>query len=209
MKGEKIMKRLIIICAFLAVTLAGSGYCAGAIAVGDLSKGADGNESQGGREQTEKMRYENCFAIIAKVLRLSNAQQAKITEILNAEHEEHAALLKQLAENRKFFREKTHAATFDEAEVRAIAENQGKLISKMIISPAIVRNKIRTLLTSEQRDLDERIQPLLEQDPRRRPLFAGGEPLPFMERGMEHRPPMMDEENQSLMKEGPPFCVEY
>lgn len=41
------MKRLIVICAFLAVPLAGIDCCAGAEAAGDSSKGAAGRELQG------------------------------------------------------------------------------------------------------------------------------------------------------------------
>jgi Spy/CpxP family protein refolding chaperone len=205
---EEIMKKLMVICAFLTVPLAGGGYCAGAEAAGDSSKGAADRELHERRGPAEKMRNGGRFAIIAKVLRLSDSQQAKITEILRSDHEEHAALMKQLVENRKLFREKTHAAAFDEAEVSALAEKQGKLMARMIISPAIVRNKIRTLLTPEQRDLEERIQPLLEPRPEPGPHFAGDEFSHFAGKGMEHRPPVMDEEYPLPMKKGPPSCDE-
>jgi Spy/CpxP family protein refolding chaperone len=204
MKGEEIMKRLMVICAFLAVPLAGVGCCAGAEAAGDSSKGAAGRELQG-RRSSEKSRHGDPFAIIAKVLRLSEVQQAKIAEIFKADHEEHATLMKQVAENRKLFWEKTHAAPFDEAEVRALAEKQGKLMARIIISPAIVRNKFRTLLTTEQRDLEARIQPLFEQRPEHWPHFADEE---FLQRGMEHRPPIMDEEYLLPMMKGSPVCDE-
>jgi Spy/CpxP family protein refolding chaperone len=204
MKGEEFMKRLIVICAFLAVPLAGIYCCAGAEAAGDSSKGAAGRELQG-CGWAEKSRHGDPFAIIAKVLRLSQDQQAKIAEIFKAEHEEHATLMKQVVENRKLFWEKTHAGTFDESEVRALAEKQGKLMARIIISPAIVRNKFRTLLTTEQRDLEVRIQPLLEQRPEHRPHFAGEE---FLPRGLEHRPPIMDEEYLLPLMKGSPVCDE-
>jgi Spy/CpxP family protein refolding chaperone len=202
---RKIMKKLIVICAFLTVPLAGGSYCAGAEAVRDSSKAAGGRESHKERGSAEKMCHQDHFAIIAKVLRLSDAQQARITEILKADHEEMAALTKQLAENRKLFREKTHAAAFDEAGVRELAEKQGKLMAGKIISPFIVRNKIRALLTPEQRDMEERIQPLLEQESEHRPHFADEELLPGR---MDHRPPLMDEVYPLPMKKGPPVCDE-
>jgi Spy/CpxP family protein refolding chaperone len=204
-KGEEIMKGLIIICAFLAVPLVGGGHCAGAEAAGDLSKVSGGGESHKDRGSAEKLRHQDRFAIIAKVLRLSDAQQAGIKEILKADHEEMGALMKQLADNRKLFRVKTHATAVDEAEVRALAEKQGRLIVMKIISPFIVRNKIRSLLTPEQRDFEERIQPLLEQEPEHRPHFADDELLPG---GMEHCPPIMDEKYPPPMKKGPPSCDE-
>jgi Spy/CpxP family protein refolding chaperone len=205
MKGEEFMKRLLFVCAFLVVPLAGGGFCAGAdTAAGDLSKASVGREAHEGREQAKKMRHGDPFDIIAKVLRLSNSQQARIRDIFKADHEEQASIMKQLAENRRLFRDKADAAVFDEAEVRALAEKQGQLMARMIISPALVRSKIRSLLTSEQRDLDERIQPLLES-PEHRPHCAGEE---FLPRKMEHRPPIMDEEYTLPSEKGLPFCDE-
>ncbi len=153
---------------------------------GDPSREVVGRELHEGRGPAEKMRHEGRFAVIAKVLRLSNAQQVKIKEILKADHEEQAALMKQLAENRQLFREKIHAETFDEAGVRVLAEKQGKLMARMIISPAMVRNKIRAVLTPEQRDLEARIQPLLAPGPEHRPHFTDEEHFPG---GMVHRAP--------------------
>jgi Spy/CpxP family protein refolding chaperone len=198
------MKKLLIICVFLAVPLAGS-YCAAAGGAGDPSREVAGRELREGRGPAEKMDHEGRFTIIAKVLRLSNAQEAKIKEILKADCEEQAALIKQLAENRQLFRGKTHAETFDEAGVRALAEKHGKLMARIIISPAMVRNKIRAVLTPEQRDLEARIQPLLVPGPEPRLHFTDEEHFPG---GMGHRPPDMDEEYPIPMKQGPPFCEE-
>jgi Spy/CpxP family protein refolding chaperone len=198
------MKKLLIICAFLAVPLSGS-YCAAAEGAGNPSREVAGRELREGCGPAEKMHHEGRFAIIAKVLRLSDAQQAKIKEILKADSEEQAALMKQLAENRQLFRDKTHAETFNEAEVRALAEKHGKLMARMIISPAMVRNNIRTVLTSEQRDLEARIQPLLAPGPEPRLNFRDEEHFPGI---MGHRPPDMDEEYPIPMKQGPPFCEE-
>lgn len=199
------MKRLIVSCAFLAVPLACGGYAAGVETAGDSAKSPVHRESHERSGPAEKMRHDGRFTIIAKVLRLSDAQQARIREVLKADHEEQAALMRQMAENWRLFREKTHAAAINEAEVKALAEKQGKLVARMVISPVMVRNNIRTLLTPEQRDLEARIQPLLEPGPEHRQRFADEE---HMTRGMEHRPPVMDDEHPIPMKERPPFCDE-
>jgi Spy/CpxP family protein refolding chaperone len=141
-----------------------------------------------------RVPHERFYTGMAKVLRLSADQQAGIREILNAERVEHNSLLKMLAENRKQFRQATHTSPFDETAVRTLAEKQAQLITGLLISPAIMRNKINSLLTPEQRDLEERIRPLLEQGPELRPPFPDGEFEPPMRKRAGDRPHMFEED---------------
>ncbi|HTP65413.1 MAG TPA: Spy/CpxP family protein refolding chaperone [Geobacteraceae bacterium] len=188
------MKQFIVVCAFIAVSSAMGGTLSGASAAGDAGMGSPCKEMHKVRGTAEDMSHRGPFAALIKVLRLSEEQQAKVRDILKADHEANSALMKKMAENRKLFMKKAHAATLDEAGLRALAGQQGQLMAQMIVSPAVVRNKIRALLTPEQRDLEERIQPLLEKGPEHRPHFCGDDFPPPMGMGMLHGPCLADME---------------
>jgi protein CpxP len=200
---RRTMKRNIIIGPLFVAALACGVHTATAESAAETGQDVTGRKLHDGHEFVNEMPRERSLAIMAKVLRLSTAQQARIRDILKAERDEKTSLLKKLSENRKQFRQKTHAATFDEAAVRTLAEKQAQLMTKMIVSSAITRNKIRALLTPEQRDLDERIQPLLERRQEHRSPSRGGEPPPFLARGPEYQSYFPDEEFPQLMKKGP------
>ncbi len=173
------MKKLIF-CALLAAPLAMGGYCLGAEKGEITGKTAPCKEIHEGYGPADEMRDDGRFAIIGKVLGLTDVQKEKIDGILRAEHEANMALMKAMKENGKLLRETGNAAAFDDTRLRSLAEKQGQLMARMIISPAVVRHKIRAVMTPEQRNLDDRIQPLLEQEPEHRPHFFGGELPPFM-----------------------------
>jgi len=185
------MKRQIIIGPLFVAALACGVQTATAESTAEIGRGVGHPEECG---PAGKAPHERFHAVMAKILRLSADQQARIRDILNAGRVEHNSLVKMLAENRKQFRQVTHASTFDEAAVRTLAEKQAQLITKLLISPAIMRNKINSLLTPEQRDLEERIRPLLEQGPEHRPPFPDGEFQPPMKKQAGDRPSLFDED---------------
>jgi Spy/CpxP family protein refolding chaperone len=180
-----IMKRQSIVCAVLTLALAGGSYSAGEVAAGDSARVGvvAGKKMQGEGGSAEEMHKDEFLTAMARVLRLNDSQQSRIREMLKADREENARLDKELAENLKLIREKTGAAIFDEAGVRTLAEKQGRLMARTIIAPAVMRQRIRALLTPEQREVEERIQPLLVHGPGHRPHPGGAEPP----RGMEKR----------------------
>jgi hypothetical protein len=98
-----------------------------------------------------------------------------------------------LEENRKQFHQVSHAAAFDEAEVSKVAGKQAQLLVKLLISPAIMQHKINLLLTPEQRDLAERIRPVLERKPEHLPPFPDGNFPPPMKKGPVDRSPCFSE----------------
>lgn len=98
---------------------------------------------------------------MAGVLDLTDAQKEKISAILKAEQEKHAALHKQAGEAREQLRKASQAVPFDEAAVRAIAARQAPLMTEMIVSGARVRSEIHALLTPEQRALAEKLGPMM------------------------------------------------
>ena len=186
------MKRKIIIGPLFVAALACGAQTATAESLVETGRGA-GHPKECGPAGIGP--HERFYADIAKVLKLSDDQQSRIREILNAGRVEHNSLLKMLSENRKQLRQATHASPFDEAAVRTLAEKQARLITGLLISPAIMRNKINSLLTPEQRDLEGRIRPLLEQGPERRPSSPDAEFEPPMKKRAGDRPaPMFDED---------------
>jgi Spy/CpxP family protein refolding chaperone len=209
---RKPMKRLSIICAILAATLAVGSQSVRAEGAGDSPKGMAGKKMHEGHGPADDMGKGEHLALIAKVLRLNDSQQEKFREMMKTDHEENRALMNQLAENRKLFHQKSNAADFNEAEVRAITEKQGQLMAKMMVSPAIMRNKFRALLTPEQRDLEERIQPLLEHVPGHGAHFGGMESPSCMGHEMEHHQHLQGEESHPCMGKEPnekhPCCDE-
>ena len=197
------MKRLSVVCAVLALSLAGGSYSVQAETDGFPAKVKDGKKPHDGCGPAEEMKRGKHFEVLARILRLSEAQQSRVRGLFKDDHEESETLMKQLTENRKLLRQKMEATTFNEGEVRALAEKQGQLMARMIITPALLRQNMRTLLTPEQRDLEERIQPLLIHGAAPRPCSFGGEP-PM---GMEHPPRFQGEEFPPFMgKEIPPCC---
>jgi len=186
------MKRQIIIGPLFVAALACGVHTATAESPAETGRGVGHPEECG---PTGRAPHERFYAGMAKVLRLSADQQTRIRDILNAGRVEHNSLLKMLAENRKQLRQATHASSFDEAAVRTLAEKQARLMTRLLISPAIMRNKITALLTPEQRDLEDRIRPLLEQGLEHRPPFPDGEFEPPMRKRVCDRPaPMFDED---------------
>ena len=185
------MKRQIIIGPLFVAALICGVQPVTAVSIAETGRGV-GRPGKCGQEG--RAPHERFYAGMAKVLRLSADQQAGIRKIINAERVEHNSLLKMLAENRKQFRQVTHASTFDEAAVRTLAEKQAQIITRLLISPVIMRNKINALLTPEQLDLEERIRPLLEQGPEHRPPFPDDEFRLPMKKRTGDRPPMFDED---------------
>ncbi|HWS99632.1 MAG TPA: Spy/CpxP family protein refolding chaperone [Pyrinomonadaceae bacterium] len=111
------------------------------------------------------------FARVASELKLTDAQQTEIKQIVGYELAGARPLFEKLKENRKQLREADAGGQFDEARVRAIAAEQGQTLSELIVARERAKAKILGILTPEQR---ERANELLEQFESRR-----NGPLPF------------------------------
>jgi Spy/CpxP family protein refolding chaperone len=90
-------------------------------------------------------------------LELTDAQREQVKAITEAERAKNAALHQQIAENRQALREATKSGSFDEAQVRAIAEKGAALQAELTVSRVRVQSAIyNTVLTAEQKaKLDE------------------------------------------------------
>ena len=140
------MKRRIMVSVVVVVMLAGSAYLAAA-----------GGPGFGGKRGGPGMHVER----MAEVLGLSDAQKAKVSEILNVEREKTGPLRQQLFENRKQIMEAAFSGKFDEAAVRAMAEKQARIQTELIVSHARATSEIHALLTPEQRTLAEKLGPIM------------------------------------------------
>jgi Spy/CpxP family protein refolding chaperone len=96
------------------------------------------------------------------MLGLSDEQEAKIKAILDAEKPKIQPLVAELAANRKALQEATDNGTFNEAEVKAIADKQGDTLAALIVEKERVKTQIYAVLTPEQRAKAEQFRSRIE-----------------------------------------------
>ena len=110
---------------------------------------------------------------MARQLHLTAEQQAQITAIFAADREKVAPRMHQRAEYSKQLRAAMQASTFDEAVIRAAAARQFQVETELMVSGALVRNRIDALLTQEQRSLAKSVQPPFPSRPEPPPCGCG------------------------------------
>ncbi|MFN0112201.1 MAG: Spy/CpxP family protein refolding chaperone [Blastocatellia bacterium] len=96
------------------------------------------------------------------ILDLSDAQEAQIKAILEAEKPKVQPLVAQLAANRKALTEATDNGTFNEAQVKSIADKQGDTLAALIVEKERVKTQIYAVLTPEQRAKAEQFRSRIE-----------------------------------------------
>ena len=166
----------------LALSLAGASYDVCAEPGGSAARAGDEGEIRHGQRPDAGMQDEKHVAVMARVLKLSGAQENRMRRLFKTGHGEMESLMKEIAENRKLLRQKSEAADFNEGEVKALAEKQGLLMARMMVVPARMRRDLRALLTPEQREIEERVFPLLARIPEHPPCPDGCPPPLGMER---------------------------
>jgi protein CpxP len=88
---------------------------------------------------------------IAHHLSLTDDQKNQIKTILTTERPRVEPLIQQLAENHQEMRRATQKGQFDEAQVRAIAQQQAQTVGELIVEKERVKSQIYSILTPEQR----------------------------------------------------------
>ena len=83
-------------------------------------------------------------------LDLSDEQQEKIWKIVDARRGDMRAAMKAGRASREQMREMMQSGTYDAEKVKALAEQQGELVSDRIVKRAEMMNAIRQILTEEQ-----------------------------------------------------------
>ncbi|HMV50996.1 MAG TPA: Spy/CpxP family protein refolding chaperone [Blastocatellia bacterium] len=95
-------------------------------------------------------------------LDLTDQQEAQIKAILEAEKPKVQPLIVELAANRKALTEATDNGTFNEAQVKAIADKQGDTLAALIVEKERVKTQIYAVLTPEQRAKAEQFRARIE-----------------------------------------------
>ncbi len=96
-------------------------------------------------------------------LGLSDEQEARIKAILEAEKPKVQPLVAELAANRKALQQATDNGTFDEAQVKALADKQGDTLAALIVEKERVKTQIYAVLTPEQRAKAEQFRARIEE----------------------------------------------
>ena len=120
-----------------------------------------------------KTPHDGHLARMAEMLGLSDAQQKQIAEIEKSEHEKAVPLLRKIGECRKQLLDTAEKSPFDEAAVRSIAARQAQVEVELSVSHARMQNSINSVLTREQRKLQQKLRPPMEPGPGHPPCFRG------------------------------------
>lgn len=99
---------------------------------------------------------------MARVLDLTEAQQVEIKAIMENERATIQPLREQLQAARAKVKDLVKAETFDEAAVRSLLSAQEGNRTEMMVAKARAHSRIHALLTPEQRELAEKLEPLHE-----------------------------------------------
>lgn len=96
-------------------------------------------------------------------LGLSDEQEAQIKAILEAEKPKVQPLIAELAANRKALQQATDNGSFDETQVKTIADKQGDTLAALIVEKERVKTQIYAVLTPEQRAKAEQFRARIEE----------------------------------------------
>ncbi|MCS6804142.1 MAG: Spy/CpxP family protein refolding chaperone [Acidobacteriota bacterium] len=96
-------------------------------------------------------RHRRLAARIARRLDLTEAQKEQIKAIHQAEKQTIKPLLDQLQAIHRQLRAMTGSEPFNEAQVRALAEQKAKVIAELTVARERIKSKVMAVLTPEQR----------------------------------------------------------
>ncbi len=143
-------RKMIAVGALLAVLLAG-GY---AVQAGPPGAGCrTHNGEAGGHGCRSRMNCKEDGGRLDKmvvVLGLSDSQRQEIEAVMTTQQENIAPLLEKIAAGRQQLWEAGRSSELDEAKVTALADEQAKLMSEMMVSRIREKNQIFAILTPEQ-----------------------------------------------------------
>lgn len=115
------------------------------------------------RQGRMEMKHEKRLAVMADVLDLSDTQQQQIQAIVEQEQTDMEENREKMHQGREQMRSLLDSDSFDESAIRSLAISQESMKTEMFIAQAKVKHQIFQLLNSEQRDLAEKLKPLLHK----------------------------------------------
>lgn len=84
-------------------------------------------------------------------LDLTDEQKAQVKTITQASREASKPLHEQMKANRQKLQTLSDSGNFDQAQVQALADEQGRLTAQMIVEKEKVKSQISAILTTEQK----------------------------------------------------------
>lgn len=84
-------------------------------------------------------------------LDLTDEQKAQVKTIMQSSRESSKPLREQMKANRQKLQTLSDSGNFDQAQVQALADEQGKLTAQMIVEKEKVKSQISAILTPEQK----------------------------------------------------------
>lgn len=97
-------------------------------------------------------------AYMARHLDMTEEQKAQLRDVLDAARPEADRLADAMIDSRQAMKTLRKSETFSEDEIRAIADQQGRLTADMIVLHARVRSQIGAILTPDQRERLEKMR---------------------------------------------------
>jgi protein CpxP len=91
------------------------------------------------------------LGFFAHRLDLTDAQQAQIKDILAKEKPALKPLFQQLAQSHQQMRQLEESGAFDEAQVRALANQQSQTMAELIVQKARIKSEMVQVLTPDQK----------------------------------------------------------
>jgi Spy/CpxP family protein refolding chaperone len=127
------------------------------IAISILSLGAifviaqKGERNKGGFDKGFRGRGFG-FGRLAEKLNLTDEQKTQVKQIMEAEKTKVEPIFEAMKVNRQKLEDLTADGNFNETEIQALADEQGKLSAQMIVEKERVKSQIFQILTAEQRE---------------------------------------------------------
>lgn len=84
-------------------------------------------------------------------LDLTDEQKTQVKTIMQSSRESSKSLREQMKANRQKLQTLSDSGNFDQAQVQALADEQGKLTAQMIVEKEKVKSQISAILTPEQK----------------------------------------------------------
>jgi len=134
----------------------------GTLATKALAFHGDGDQRPGNCRDFSGERHRGRMETMARVLDLTADQQQQIEAILAASREAKRPIREKLRENKQALRTAAKAETVNQEQIRALATEGGALKADLLLSRIATRKQVDALLTPEQRELQEKIRPLLK-----------------------------------------------
>lgn len=106
---------------------------------------------KGGKEDSRGRFGHHGFERIAAKLNMTDAQKEQAKQILEASRATVQPLVETMKSNRQKLQDLTATGEFDEAQVKAIADEQGAIAAQLIVEKERTKSQLLQILNDEQK----------------------------------------------------------